>query len=144
MAFIQIYIFLITQISFILTNILNKTFNESYPITLTLSNGNIFFVGQLGSRLYDSEFQSYINYQQFEEGEIVNSMENSLKSAICQFSNNDGNYILLLQMDFIFIYDENGLLIKKANLTEKLGKTQYNLLPFKKKNNNLFFILIYY
>ena len=141
---IQLYVFLTVQISIILTNVLNQTFNESYPITLTLSNGNIFFVGQLGSRLYDSEFQSYTNFQKFEENEMVNSTEDSLKSSICQFLNTDEKYILLLQMDYIFIYDENGLLIKKANLTNILGKSQYNLLPFKKENNNLFFIISYY
>ena len=119
-----------------------KILDSKYPVSLTLNNGNILLVTQDKIIFYDSLLENIINNYTLEEYLIANNEEDTYKTIISQYSKEYNNYILLLINNYLFILDEEGQLYIKKNMTSPLNEyNYYHLTPYKKIENELYYII---
>ena len=58
-----------------------------------------------------------------------------------QFLKQDGEYIIILVINKILIFKEDGTLVYSQYLYDSINKEEYSLIPYKRENNYLFFLL---
>ena len=137
-------------ILFIIILALNKiksdtiTNGGSYPLAYTLINGNQIFIGENAITLYDADFQNSLNQYNLTEDLKVSNLDESIKTTFCQFKQSDGGYILLLIKDNLLLFDSTLKMIHKiSDISDKLGQTFYDLVPYKKVNDDLYYVIVY-
>ena len=128
-----------------LYSILNATETRNlgsiYPVTLTLSNNDILLITRDEIIFYDSSFNEIKKYE-LEDDEKANNINSNYKTTACQYSEEYRNYILVFSNDYLFVFDENGEKLCKNNLSEELKNySYYDLTPYKKVENELFYII---
>ena len=147
-SFYYIPILKLNYFLFIIISILNKLKSDvivnggSYPIVYTLLDGNQFFIGANSITLYDADFKDSLNQYNLTEDLIVTTTTESIKTSICQFKQNYGAYILLLIKDNLLLFDSTlKMLHKISNISDKLGQQFYDLVPYKKVDNDLYYVI---
>ena len=119
-----------------------KISNSSYPVTLTLNNENIIMITQKEIIFFDPSMAKVLKHHTLNDSEIVKMKEESYKTNIEQYSNEDNNYILASINDNLVIFDKEGEILQVKDFSEILSQYQlYNLTPIKKDNNDLYFII---
>ena len=58
-----------------------------------------------------------------------------------QFSEEDGEYIMILAMNIIYFFDQNGNFLDNADLSEYINADYYSLVPYKRDDNYLHYII---
>ena len=115
--------------------------NAMFPITLSLSNDNIFFVSNSSITFYNSFFNSTIKTYKLNKNESIQTKEESYKTVIGQYPNGD---ILLLIKDHLKIYSQDGDKIIEKDLSEIYNIIRiYNLIPIKIENNYFYYIIAF-
>ena len=117
--------------------------NEKYPVSYSLSNGDLFLVTENGFRLYDSTLQNLKNHYDFtsEDRKIATVVEAELTS-IAQFS--DGIIIALVKK-YLYIFDQDLNYKKEQDLTSiLLNGIYYNLIAYKIQSSLYYYIVSYY
>ena len=112
------------------------------PRAINLSNNKILVIHQDGIDIYDSYFNSLIqNINNFSEGEKIDQTK-ATTIRIARFSEEDDGYIISIINDQIYIFDSEG---NKMYLNEIISQTQnyYEILPIKKENNTLNYMVSY-
>ena len=129
-------IFLIIFISlFLLYSQNQRTISSLYfPNILTLLNHNIIMVAQDGIHYFNSDltnedFSKKVIFEKQIESNDMNS-----KTAIAQFSSEEGGYIIVLALDIIYFLDSEGLLINSKNLSNSIDGEHYCVTPYKNEN----------
>ncbi len=145
-----ISIFLLFSI-FSLIKSLPKFFDFKYPSSFILNNENIFLVSSSDFIIYDQEFQEIkkipilpLDYQ------IKQKSENE-KVNLVQFSNEEGNYILVILKNVLYCFSQDGDLLLNIDLKDDLELIQenekeiihYDLLTYKKEGEELHFLLTF-
>ena len=115
----------------------NKLFFTS-PNSLTLLDNSIAIVADNGIHFYNKDLTIDSNNIPLEV--TVNDLN---KIAMAQFPEIYGSYILILVKDNLYIFDQNKGLIKNSNIASIINGTHYDIIPYKKDNNILHFIISY-
>ena len=136
-----ISLFILTLISvFNLSNQV-KTINLNYPLSLSLLDNSNAVVAEDGIHFYDNKFEEeYIDKKISFTIDNKNDLETV---AMAQFPQEDGGYILILFKNIIYIFDNNKNYLKNENLEGTLNGKHYCIIPYKKTNTNLIFIISY-
>ena len=138
-------IFLIIFISlFLLYSQNQRTISSLYfPNILTLLNHKIIMVAQDGIHYFNSDltnedFSKKVIFEKQIESNDMNS-----KTAIAQFSSEEGGYIIVLALDIIYFLDSEGLLINSKNLSNSIDGEHYCVTPYKNENYKLHYIITF-
>ena len=111
-----------------------------FPYAFKLSNKNIFVIHQLGVSICNQHFtESISRVVTFSETEKITTDEalSKVTSVIAD------NYIICLINDMIYIFDEEGYLLKKSNDKITNLDVEYHTLVYvgKDSSNNLYFVV---
>ena len=138
------YILQIKIFSLIILSILiNSSFSYlafKYPVVGTLNNKNIFVIHQLGVTICNHDFtESISRVVTFSETEKITTDEALSKviAVITEF------YIICLINDIIYIFDEEGYLLKKSDDKITLLNVEYYTLVYggNDSSNNIYFVI---
>ena len=139
-----IYILLI-KIKFIKSEIQEESKSISsvlYPTAYTLYNQNILIISNDGIHFYNSDLNEDEDKKILFEKKILLQTEFE-KTVIAQFSEEDGGYIIIIVSDTLYIFQENGTPITSINLSNTISSIHYCLIPYKKENDFLYYIISY-
>ena len=123
-------------------NTINKTKEEIYPSVLSLKNGGLVLVQSDGIHFFDSNKEEIVSKKIKFEIPILSQSENE-KISICQFSDNEKGYILIIAKDIIYFFQEDYTIIEYINLFELSDMQNIKLIPYKIKDNHLLYIISY-
>ena len=137
--FIKIFILIFIFPSYQEENIFD-TFH--YPNSLTLNNGNNVLLANDGIHFFDSSFttEDVDKKKLFTDGQEIN-LNNYDKSEMAQFSQEDGEYIMVLALDSIYFFESDGSFLGNYDLSDYINADYYSLIPYKNENNNLHYII---
>ena len=113
-----------------------------YPTAYTLYNQNILIISSDGIHFYNSDLIEDEDKKILIEKEILLQSEFE-KTTIAQFSEEDGEYIVIIINDTLYFFKENGTPITSIDLSNSINSIYYCLIPYKKENNFLYYIISY-
>ena len=113
-----------------------------FPTSLTLLNQNIAIVESDGIHFYTPQLEEDTSKKIIFEKQFSDGSE-SEKVAMAQFSEEDGEYIIILSNEIIYFFESDGTKINDVNLTDIIDANYYCLIPFKKENNYLYYLISY-
>ena len=138
-SYLFIIIILISLIFFCKNEI--RKVNMIYPLSLTLLDKTNLLICNNGIHFYNEDFTIEDSEK---KQEITIEYQDLDKIEMTQFSSDDGGYILVTVQNILYIFDNNKKLKKNYNLTEEINSDQYQLIPYKKDNNNILYFIISY
>ena len=118
-----------------------QSITMSLPNSLILLDNSQVVVSSNGIHFFDSSLET-----EEESKAIPLEIQNTdlLKLAIVQFPREYDGYIIVYIQDTIFIFNSNEKSnIKRQNISETISGTRYNIVPYKKINNNIIFFISY-
>ena len=113
---------------------LSEIENSKFPITFTLYNGNILLITNSSIIFYNSFFNSTLTKYTLDES-IIQNVEESYRTTICQYPPEYNSYVLLIVKDHLKIFKENGDKVFEKNLDFQKFPL-YDIVPIKINNNN--------
>ena len=123
-----------------ITNVLDSS-STTYPYTLRLLNGNILLVINKGIYFLDSNLE-VDSSKTITFGTVIQSESDFNKISFAQFSAADGAYIMVLIINQIYFFSEDGELIgDKKDLSQYLNSDVYSLVPYKRESNYLHYLI---
>ena len=126
---------------FIISNI-SLNLNAKFPISLTLHDDNILLIVENKIIFYDSSLTTIIKSYNLSESEIASNFLETYKTMACQYPQEYKSYILVFVKDQLYFFDKNGNKITKENFTLQFKDlTYYEIIPIKKIDNNLYYII---
>ena len=136
-------IFILFLIKIIYTNSDSITYYGSkFPISLTLHDDNILLITSDKIIFYDSSLSTILNSYNLSESEITSTLDETYKTMAFQYSQEDNSYILVLIKDQLRFFDKDRNQIHHENFTEEFGNLDYyEIIPIKKINNDLYYII---
>ena len=116
--------------------------NIMYSTTMVLLDNKIVDVSQNGIHFFDEQFQNEepSHFIQFSEN-LNQYTDDFFKISMSQFSNEYGEYILILCKRIIYIFDKKHNLIININLDESIGDIDNKIIAYKKENDYLYYII---
>ena len=115
-----------------------------YPSTYTLLSQDIVLVANDSIHFFSSTMEEDTSKKITLEKGIESDDENT-KTTISQFPANFGGNILILVIDIIYFFKHDGTFINSVNLTINLTDTinakYYCLIPYKRVNNYLHYLI---
>ena len=135
-----IYIFLYLLLIFILNNQMIRSFDldEKFPLTYTLSNGDIFIITAQGFRVFNSSLNNLKSFHNFTSN-FTYTVSEATKTTIAQFTD---DLVIVLCMNKLFICSSEGIYISEIDLGTDLTGNYYSLIPHKKDSNNNYYYII--
>ena len=119
-----------------------QNFGSKFPVSLTLHNDNILLITANNITFYDPSLSSIITSYNLSESEIALYSQESDKTMACQYPQEYNSYILVLVKDQLYFFDKNGNKITKKNYTSQFkDQAYYEIIPIKKMENNLYYII---
>ena len=116
-------------------------YNLEFPVVLTLLNNRNAIVSKSGIHFYDQNLtiEQYKNYT----FETPLQQENIESISMAQFEKINGEYILILVKNMIYIFSSDEILLKNIDLSSEISGDHYCLIPYKKYGNEYldYFIL---
>ena len=129
---------------------LNK-YNLFNPIAYTLLNENIIVFSNIGFLTFDSNFNLLYNYTFNEELETTPDYIQLKKyyPSFFQTPEEEGGYILILILQNIYFFDNNGILLKTIYIEDfpdinDLFASNYEITYYKEENSEFFYTIIAY
>ena len=112
-----------------------------FPSILTLLNQKLVLVVNNGIHFYnegltEEDTSKYIPL-------TIPSKEDNYKTAMAQFSVEDQGYILILVMNTMYFFEQDGTIITSSDLSSLINGSYYCLTPYKKDGNDLHYIISY-
>ena len=110
-----------------------------FPSIFTLLNQQHVLIANDGIHFYDSKFENeekdkFISLK-------ISSKEDIYKTTMAQFSYEDDGYILILVKSKIFFFKNNGTYISSVDLSNLINGDYYSITPYKKQENNIYYII---
>ena len=136
--FILLYIFLL-----LLFNKSNQSISLAmqYPNILTLLDDSIILIGNDGIHFYDSIMSSEDTSKTIS---LQIELDDINKISMAQFSENDGEYIILLVLNTLYIFDSNKIFLFSSDISTSIDGDHYCLTPYKKDSQNYLHFIISY
>ena len=138
--------FLIIELFIILTHANNQqlvpissNINQKFFI---LHNHIIVIVLNDGIHFYNSDLTIEDNSKKILFPQNICLFENE-KILIKQFSKEDGGYLMILVLDKIYFFKPDGSIMNSIYIPDISNSNNYCLTPYKKKNNDLYYIIAY-
>ena len=116
---------------------------NEYPNTLTLLNGNIIMVSKIGIHFFDSTFTTEDDSKKIIFEKQITTSSDYSKTAMAQFPEEDDGYIIILALDIIYFFNRDGTNLFSKNISDYIYSDYYDLIPYKKVDNNLHYIISY-
>ena len=116
--------------------------NLSYSSILVLLDNTIIDVAKDGIHFFDAQFKNE-EKTHFFNFTIPLNIDDIPKVSITQFSEESGEYILILCKRILFIYDKDHNLKINFSLEGLLGDMNNNIIAYKKKGEYLHYIIRY-
>ena len=104
-------------------------YNMEFPVVLTLLNNRNAIVSKNGIQFYNQNLtmDNYKNYT----FETPLQQENIETISMAQFEKINGEYILILVKNIIYIFSNDEILLKNIDLSSKINGDHYCLIPSK-------------
>ena len=104
-------------------------YNLEFPVVLTLLNNRNGIVSKSGIHFYDQ----YLTTEQYKNYtfETPLQQENIETISMAQFEKINGEYILILVKNIIYIFSNDEILLKNIDLSSKINGDHYCLIPSK-------------
>ena len=114
-----------------------------FPYSLTLYNDSILLITDRKILFLDSSLNNIMINYTLEEYQKLNSRL-SEKTIACQYPIEYEGYIIAFINDYLFLFNKEGDKLFEKNLTEEFNEIPYyDLLPIKKINNYLYYVISY-
>ena len=121
-------------------NIFNE-YQTYFPYSLTLLNQNILLVINDGIHFFDSNLENEDITKKINFNSKIEQENDFQKTSIAQFSSEDGGYIMVLALNKIYFFSSEGNFINNIDLSYYINANYYSLVPYKKENNFLHYII---
>ena len=110
-----------------------------YPINFISLNKDIIIIDSKGIHFYNCDLTTEVSSKSviFE-----NKIENE-KIYIKQYSKESGAYIIILVYDILYFFESDGTKINSAYIPFISNADCFCLVPYKKENNHLYYIIAY-
>ena len=138
---------------FLLSILVNKTqeqyneiisFDNIYPNSLTLNNGNVLIVAQKGIYLYNQLNYNITVIKEFSSDLYISNEKSGTKTTFLQLPEKDGGYIIIFANDILYGLPPDANSIITFGKTNETDATYYSLSFFKiDENNNIFYAFGY-
>ena len=112
-----------------------------YFYSFKLIDGKIVAVSQNGIHFYEKDFKIENRNKRIPFKRL--NVDTNKTIAITQYSENDDGYLLILISNILYIFDKNENKIISITLNYKINGSNYSLIPNKKNNNILYFLISY-
>ena len=121
-----------------------STLPVNFPTFLTLLNQNIAMAADDGIYFFNAGLTEDTTKKiTFNDGQKINNEDEYAKTTMVQFSEKDGGYIMILVKDILYIFDADGNKITSFDFSSSINAKHYCLIPYKKNNNYLHYVLTY-
>ena len=134
---------ILQKICFILLISILSLSNSQEQKFFTSSNDKIIMVSKEGiffftTKMAEEEskrilFDDVVSYDTLDEDKIIFE----------EFSKEDGGYLMITVTNLIYFFDSDGYIINFVYLSDDLKDLNYTLIPYKKENNFLYYIITY-
>ena len=114
--------------------------NNGNKKIFTLFNEKIVILTRDGIHFYSSKMDEEEKKKVIFDNSIEIDQE---KIEITQFSEKDELFIMILVINILYCFNKDGILINYAYLSDSINNFNYTLLPYKKENNYLHYIITY-
>ena len=128
----------------LLLSIIINVYNHNLNI-FTLSNDKIAMITKDGISFYTDKMIEEVNINIIFENQIPSDIEQE-KITLAQFSEKDEEYIMILILNKIYFFEKDGSKINSIDITSSSPiyfSPKYTLIPYKKQNNFLHYIIIH-
>ena len=115
------------------------------PHVQKLNDGNYIVVSSIGISFFDSTLSienedKFVSFQN-----VQDDNELSLSTTINQFSEEDGNYIIVLFQNNLYIFDSNEIILtKEENIPFIESNRIHSIISYNSSGNEYYFAIIYY
>lgn len=136
-----VLILIYLSISFKVVNSSNSNITFNYPLSVLLSNENIFVIHEDGVSVYDSTLSNLISQEiTFTDSEKSNYIYYFSSVTVAQFEN---GYIVCIINHFIYFFDYLGTFIFKdeSKIDVYTLGLFYTLVPIKIYNGLYFYVI---
>ena len=143
----------INKFFFLLSFLVTKTqeqyneiisFDNIYPNSLTLNNGNVLIVAQKGIYLYNQLYYNITVIKEFSSDLYISNEKSGTKTTFLQLPEKDGGYIIIFANDILYGLPPDANSITTFGKTNETNAIYYSLSFFKiDKNNNIFYTFGY-
>ena len=110
-----------------------------YPINFISLNKDIIIIDSKGISFYNCELTTKVS---FKNVVFENKIENE-KICIKQYSKEFGAYIIILVFDILYFFESDGTKINSIYMPDISNADCYCLIPYKKENNYLYYLISY-
>ena len=119
-----------------------KEYNIVFPIVLKLLNNRNAVVSEDGIHFYDESLTTE-NYEKNITFATLLKQDHLEYISMAQFDKQNGEYILILVIDTIYIFNSDETLLNSSDISSEIQGEHYSLIPYKKYDNDFidFFIL---
>jgi hypothetical protein len=114
-----------------------------YPSVFTLLNQNILLFDNKGIHIYNSDFTIEDSTKKISFDTSFSSANENSKTAISQFSAENGGDVMVLVLDKIYFLTCEGTMEGEVDLSGIINGEHYSLTPYKKVGNELHYIISY-
>ena len=139
---IIIYISLLISISIEEDN-LRYIYDITFPSVFTLLNQQLIMISNDGIHFYSSDLTEEDESKKIIFETEIQSESECEKIAMTQFPSNYGGFIIILVKDILYFFQNDGTKISSENLPEIYSSSHYCLIPYKKENNYLHYLISY-
>ena len=129
---------------FILISLISLSKNEGskniFPSKSNFLNPKHIFIFKDGIHFYDSQL---VNEKMYKFSTLNDSPEeDDYKTIMTQFSKKDGGYVLILEKNILYFFEEDGSFISSADLSQLIyGDNYYSITPYKNEDNTLHYLI---
>ena len=127
--------FIITLISFSR----NERPKKLFPSKSSILNPNHIFILKDGIHFYDSKLIKEKTH--IFNALSISSKEDDYKTTMAQFSNKDGGYLLILVMNILYFFKQDGSFLSSVDLSDLINDDHYySITPYKNEDNTLHYL----
>ena len=114
-----------------------------FPYIKKLDNYRFILISSKGISFLDSTLMNPNQVITFEEGEVFD-YDDSYSSKAAQFPREDGDLIMALAKDQLYIFDSSETLLNQTTfISDYENKRYYNIYPYQKIENTFIALLAY-
>ena len=110
-----------------------------YQINIISLKKDVIIIDSKGVHFYNCDLTTEVISKNIN---FENKIENE-KICIKQYLKEYGEYILILVFDIIYFLESDGTKINSISIPEISNADCYSLIPYKKENNSLYYIIAY-
>ena len=121
----------------------NDAISFAYPVLLQIDDDHAFLANEGGMHFFDSNLNNVISHE-YQNNNIHDFKAIVDKIKVAKLDEEYGGDIFCLIVNQIYVFSKNGNLTAIINFNDQLlGSNYVDIIPYKKENNILYFIISY-